>query len=69
FVLKKVLGEHLTATTAKAQRQQTRFRIIAYNAYKKSSLFLFEHFYAAGLEHADYANIDCKKTNAQQQSI
>ncbi|MFH1848554.1 MAG: hypothetical protein ABH879_00030, partial [archaeon] len=46
-VLKKVLGEHLTATTAKAQRQQTRFRIIAYNAYKKSSLFLFEHFYAA----------------------
>lgn len=46
FVLKKVLGEHLTATTAKGQRQQARFRIIAYNAYKKSILFFFEHFYA-----------------------
>ena len=46
FVLKKVLGEHLTATTARGQRQQARFRIIAYNAYKKSILFFFEHFYA-----------------------
>ena len=49
FVLKKVFGEHLTATTAKGQRQQTRFRIIAYNAYRKSILLFFEHFYAAYL--------------------
>jgi hypothetical protein len=45
FVLKKVLGEHLTATTAKGQRQQARFRIIAYNAYRKVTLVFFEHFY------------------------
>ena len=49
FVLKKVLGEHLTATTAKGQRQQARFRIIAYNAYKKSFLLSIKHFYAAVL--------------------
>ena len=47
FVLKKVFGEHLTATTAKGQRQQARFRIIAYNAYKKTILVFFKHFYAA----------------------
>ena len=45
FVLKKVLGEHLTATTAKGQRQQARFRMIAYNAYKKATLLYLEHFY------------------------
>ena len=45
FVLKKVLGEHLTATTARGQRQQARFRIIAYNAYRQINLLLFEHFY------------------------
>lgn len=48
FVLKKVFGEHLSATSAKGQRQQTRFRIIAYNAYKKAKAFLqFKHFYRA----------------------
>jgi len=47
FVLKKVFGEHLTATTSKGQRQQARFRMIAYNAYKKSILLFFEHFYGA----------------------
>ena len=50
-VLKKVCGEHITAVNAATQRQQTRFRIIAYNAYRKSSkssrAFL-EDFYAAG---------------------
>ncbi len=45
FVLKKVLGEHLTATTARGQRQQARFRIIAYNAYRKVTLVFSEHFY------------------------
>jgi len=45
FVLKKVLGEHLTATTARGQKQQARFRIIAYNAYRKSFLFLIRDFY------------------------
>jgi hypothetical protein len=45
FVLKKVFGEHLTATTARSQRQQTRFRILAYNAYKKATLQIIEHFY------------------------
>ena len=47
FVLKKVFGEHLTATTAKGQRQQARFRIIAYNSYRKTILLFFEHFYGA----------------------
>jgi len=47
FVLKKVCGEHLTAMKAVNQRQQTRFRVIAYNAYRKSSLFLIEDFYGA----------------------
>jgi len=40
-----VLGEHLTATTARGQKQQARFRIIAYNAYRKSFLFLIRDFY------------------------
>ena len=40
FVLKKVFGEHITAVKASNQRQQMRFRIIAYNAYKKANLFL-----------------------------
>jgi len=47
FVLKKVCGEHLTAMKAVNQRQQTRFKIIAYNAYRKSSLFFIEHFYGS----------------------
>ena len=47
FVLKKVFGEHLTATKAKGQRQQTRFRIISYNAYRKTILLIIKHFYAA----------------------
>jgi len=45
FVLKKVCGEHLTAMKASCQRQQTRFRVIAYNAYRKSFLFLIKDFY------------------------
>lgn len=45
FVLKKVCGEHLTAMKAVNQRQQTRFRVIAYNAYRKSFLFLIKDFY------------------------
>lgn len=49
FVLKKVCGEHLTAMKASNQRQQTRFRVIAYNAYKKSFLFLIKDFYETGL--------------------
>ena len=40
FVLKKVLGEHISATSAAGQRQQTRFRIIAYNAYVKAKRLL-----------------------------
>jgi len=40
FVLKKVLGEHISATSAAGQRQQTRFRIIAHNAYVKAKRFL-----------------------------
>lgn len=47
FVLKKVCGEHITAVKASNQKQQMRFRIIAYNAYKKASFILIEHFYAA----------------------
>ena len=46
FVLKKICGEHLTAKKAKNQRQQTRFRIIAYDAYKKITLKILKHFYA-----------------------
>lgn len=45
FVLKKVCGEHLTAMKASSQRQQTRFRVIAYNAYRKSFLLLIKDFY------------------------
>ena len=47
FVLKKVFGEHITATKPKGQRQQMRFRIIAYNAYRKASTLFTKHFYAA----------------------
>jgi len=46
FVLKKVFGEHLSATSAACQRQQTRFRIIAHNAYVQAKRLLIEHFYA-----------------------
>ncbi len=45
-VLKKVLGEHLSATSSTGQRQQTRFRIIAHNAYVKAKRLIQEHFYA-----------------------
>ena len=47
FVFKKVCGEHLTAMKAVNQRQQTRFRVIAYNAYRKSFLFLIRDFYGS----------------------
>ncbi|MBS3136705.1 transposase [Candidatus Woesearchaeota archaeon] len=40
FALKKICGEHLSATSSKGQRQQSRFRIIAYNAYRKIKAFL-----------------------------
>lgn len=46
FVLKKVFGEHLSATSSKGQRQQTRFRIIAHNAYVKAKRLILEDFYA-----------------------
>ena len=46
FVLKKMFGEHLSATSASGQRQQTRFRIIAYNAYVKAIRVFIEDFYA-----------------------
>lgn len=44
FVLKKVFGEHLTARKAVNQRQQARFRIIAYNAYRLAKSWLIEGF-------------------------
>lgn len=34
FVVKKICGEHINAIKAKYQSNQTRFRIIAYNAYR-----------------------------------
>jgi hypothetical protein len=37
FVLKKLFGEHITTISTSSQRQQMRFRIIAYNAYRKAS--------------------------------
>ena len=46
FVLKKICGEHITAKKTTNQRQQTRFRIIAYNAYKKTTLKILNDFYA-----------------------
>src|SRR3989338_1919718 len=46
FVLKKVFGEHISATSAAGQRQQTRFRIIAHNVYVKAKRLLVEDFYA-----------------------
>lgn len=44
FVVKKVFGEHLTAIKAVNQRQQLRFRIIAYNAYRKTISYWLEGF-------------------------
>jgi len=49
FVLKKVFGEHLSATSSAGQRQQTRFRIIAHNAYVRAKRFIMEDFYAPSL--------------------
>jgi len=47
FTLKKVCGEHLTAKKATNQKQQTRFKIISYNAYRKTILTqLTKDFYA-----------------------
>ena len=46
FVLKKVFGEHISATSSACQRQQTRFRIIAHNAYVQAKRLLIEDFYA-----------------------
>ena len=40
FVVKKICGEHISAIKAKNQRNQTRFRIIAYNAYRKVTYIL-----------------------------
>jgi hypothetical protein len=54
FVLKKVCGEHLTAMNASNQRQQTRFRVIAYNAYRKSFLFLIRDFYETKITETFY---------------
>ena len=45
FVLKKICGEHLSATSARGQKQQTRFRVIAHNAYVKARCLLTEDFY------------------------
>ena len=50
FVFKKVFGEHLSATSAACQRQQTRFRIIAHNAYVQAKRLLTEDFYAPVLK-------------------
>ncbi len=41
FVIKKICGEHINAKKAKNQRNQTRFRIIAYNAYRLVSYFIW----------------------------
>ena len=46
FVFKKVFGEHLSATSTAGQRQQTRFRIIAHNAYVQAKCLFVEDFYA-----------------------
>lgn len=45
FVLKRVFGEHISAISASGQRQQTRFRIIAHNAYVKAKRLILEDFY------------------------
>jgi len=37
FVIKKVFSEHINAIKTKQQQNQTRLRIIAYNAYKKAN--------------------------------
>ncbi len=44
FVVKKVFGEHLTAKKAVNQRQQMRFRLLAYNAYRKTISYIIEGF-------------------------
>ena len=44
FVLKRVFGEHISATSSKGQRQQTRFRIIAHNAYVKAKRVIIGGF-------------------------
>ena len=55
FTFKKICGEHLTAKKAKNQRQQTRFRIIAYNAYKKTIFIkLLKDFYTANTQKTLY---------------
>jgi hypothetical protein len=56
FVLKKVFGEHISATSAAGQRQQTRFRIIAHNAYVKAKRIL-----VGFLHHRPYRNFKCIK--------
>lgn len=43
-VVKKVFGEHLTAIKAVSQRKQMLLRLIAYNAYRKAFLLIFEDF-------------------------
>ena len=48
FVVKKVFGEHINAIKAKNQRNQTRFRIIAYNAYRLVSYFIWSISTAPG---------------------
>ena len=48
FTLKKVFGEHLSATKCSFQRQQTRFRLIGYNAYRKASFVNIWDFYGTG---------------------
>ena len=59
FTFKKVLGEHLTAKKATNQRQQTRFRIIAYNAYKKTIFIkLLKHFYTANRQKDLYKTLN-----------
>lgn len=47
FVMKKVCGEHLTATKAIMQRKQTKFRVLAYNAYRKTKTLFHKDFYKA----------------------
>ena len=39
--LRSVFGEHINAIKAKYQRNQTRFRIIAYNAYRQVTYILW----------------------------
>jgi len=41
FVIKKCFGEHLTAKKAINQRKQMRFKIIAYNGYRKAKITFY----------------------------